>query len=63
MTNRPTQSFRGSRFSAKGRQALEAIGDALKRRVIDFRMASDLSDKVKAGNVDEVMRLLEPSNT
>lgn len=58
MPQHPTSTIRGPRFSAAQRRALDAIGYALKQRQIDFFMATELSDCVKAGQVDEVLEAL-----
>lgn len=61
MPQHPTQAIRGPRFSAAQREALDAIGDALKQRRIDFAMATELSDSVKAGRIDAVLEALDIS--
>jgi len=40
------------------RKALDAIGDALKHRRIDFYIATKLRDLVKSGRVDEALEAL-----
>ena len=52
-------SLSGTMFSGDQRDALDMIGDALKRRKIDFHTASELSDMVKAGQSYEAMKLLK----
>lgn len=39
-------------------EALDAIGDALKRRLIDFGAATTLRDLVRAGHVDKARTTL-----
>ena len=58
MTDRKLPTIRSLRFDASQRKALDAIGDALKHRRIDFFMATELSDLVKAGQVDAVLETL-----
>ena len=48
----------GSRFTANQREVLDAIGHALKHRQIDFFMAVELSDQVKAEQIDAVLEAL-----
>lgn len=58
MTNQRLSTIRSSRFTASQREALDAIGNALKQRQIDFFRAVELSDQVKAGQVDMVLKAL-----
>jgi len=58
MTDRPTHTLRGPRYSAAQRDALEAIGKALKQHLLDFATAAELGDQVKAGQVDVVVTKL-----
>ena len=58
MANHSTQTLRGSRFTARQREVLDAIGYALKRGMIDFATASDLGEQVRAGRVEEVAKVL-----
>ncbi len=57
-SGKPTY-LHGSRFTANQREVLDTIGHALKHRQIDFFMAVELSDCVKAGQVDTVLEALE----
>lgn len=47
------------RYTAVEFEVLEAIGDALKHRAINFATASKLRDDMKAGKVDMVLKTLE----
>ena len=58
MTDRPIHTLRGPRYTAAQRDALEAIGKALKQRLLDFATAVELGDQVKAGQVDDVVTKL-----
>lgn len=58
MPKHPTQTLRGSRFTARQREVLDTIGYAFKRGMIDFATATDLGDRVKVGRVDEVAKVL-----
>lgn len=53
MTQRPTQTLKGPRFTADQRRLLDAIGEALKRRQLSFAAASALGEQVKAGDLVE----------
>jgi hypothetical protein len=57
-SNKPSY-LHSLRFTANQREALDAIGYALKHRQIDFFVAVELSDQVKAGQVDRVLKTLE----
>jgi predicted DNA-binding protein len=59
MTNQKLYAVRGPRFTANQRETLDAIEHALNRRQIDFFTAVELSDRVKAGQVDVVVEALE----
>lgn len=59
MTQRPTQTFKGPRFTADQRLLLDAIGEALKRRQLSFAVASALGEQVKAGDLGAVTAALE----
>jgi hypothetical protein len=59
MHNQKLPTMHGPRFTAKQRRVLDAIGSALKHRQIDFFTAVELSDQVKAGQVDAVLEVLE----
>ncbi len=51
-------TIRSSRFTANQREVLDAVGNALKHRQIDSLMAVELSDRVKAGQIDAVLEAL-----
>lgn len=59
MTQRPTQTFKGPRFTAEQRLLLDAIGEALKQRRLSFTEATALGDGVKAGDLGAVAAALE----
>ena len=59
MTQRPTQTLKGPRFTADQRLLLDAIGEALKRRQLSFAAASVLGEQVKAGDLGAVAAALE----
>lgn len=59
MTTSFFQTIRPSRFNATKRQMLNAIGSALKHRKIDFHNAAELSDLVKAGQLDRITNFLQ----
>ena len=59
MARHPTQTLRGPRFTAAQRDALDAIGAALKQKTIDFRTATKLGELVKAGRSQEAAERLE----
>jgi hypothetical protein len=59
MHNQKLPTMHGPRFTANQRETLDAIRHALKHRQIDFFMAAELSDLVKAGQVDAVLEALE----
>jgi hypothetical protein len=59
VTNHRLPTMHGPRFTANQRETLDAIGHALKHRQIDFFTAAELSDRVKAGQVDAVLEVLE----
>lgn len=46
------------RYTVIQSEALDAVGDALKRRLIDFGAATTLRDLVRAGHVDEARTTL-----
>lgn len=50
-------SYRGG-YTAIQRRALDAIGNALKHRRINFYIATELRDLVRSGQVEEVEELL-----
>lgn len=50
---------RSTGLSAAQRQALETLGQALKQQKTDFYTAVELSDEVKAGQINDAMKLLE----
>lgn len=59
MTRYPSQTFKGPRYTAEQRRLLDAIGEALKHRRLDFAAASELGEQVKAGELEQVARALE----
>lgn len=58
MPDRPTHTLRGPRYTTAQRDALEAIGMALKQHLLDFATAVELGDQVKSGRVDDVTQRL-----
>lgn len=58
MTDQPTYTLRGPRYTAAQRDALEAIGKALKQHLLDFSTAVELGNQVKVGRVDDVIKRL-----
>ena len=58
MPDQRLSTIRSSRFTANQREVLDAIGHALKHRQIDFFMAVELSNRVKAGQIDAVVEAL-----
>jgi hypothetical protein len=61
MSNQRLDAWGAFRYTLVQGQALEAVGDALKRRRIDFAAATELRDLVRAGRVEEVMAALDVS--
>ena len=59
MTQRPTQTFKGPRFTADQRRLLDAVGEALKRGRLSFAAASALGEQIKAGELGAVAASLE----
>ena len=59
MTQRPTQTFKGPRFTTDQLRLLDAVGEALKRRQLSFAAASALGEQVKAGDLEAVTAALE----
>ncbi len=58
MTNQNLYAISSSMSTVSQREAFNAIGHALKHRQIDFFMAVELSDRVKAGQIDTVLEFL-----
>lgn len=58
MAEQRLQTLRAPRYTVVQGEALEAVGDALKRRLIDFAVATELRDLVRAGRLDEVRTTL-----
>jgi hypothetical protein len=58
MADRPMHTLRGPRYTTAQRDALEAIGEALKQHLLDFATAVELGDLVKAGQVDDALTKL-----
>lgn len=58
MTKYRLQTQHVPRYTVAQGRALEAIGNALKRRLIDFTAATELRDLVRAGRVAEARAAL-----
>lgn len=61
--NATKQLIPNSRFTTEERRTLDAIGTALKKRLIDFHIAAEFSDMVKTGRVGDVLKWLESDPT